>query len=239
MRRRPDRGRPGERLSLDRERRGHRVRPRRLARGRRADLSVEPAQVFFGGDSAFGPKNIITAVAHGHEAAISIDAFCQGRGSAPAPRSDDQSRQPEDGHPRVVLRQRHHPRPPLQGAPCRERRRSRTSRPKSSSVSTCGRRSARRSAASTATSRRCFPRRPCIECDACVDICPIDCISFVPNAPEDELRALAQRARAQPFPGDLCLGAGEDRPGDGQGRGSLPALRALRRALSDWRLGHA
>src|ERR1700733_12828092 len=35
-------------------------------------------QLFFGGDAAFGPKNIITAVAHGHEAAISIDAFCQG-----------------------------------------------------------------------------------------------------------------------------------------------------------------
>jgi formate dehydrogenase beta subunit len=34
--------------------------------------------VFFGGDSAFGPKHIITAVAHGHEAAISIDAFCRG-----------------------------------------------------------------------------------------------------------------------------------------------------------------
>ena len=28
----------------------------------------------------------------------------------------------------------------------------------------------------------------CIECDACVDICPLDCISFVPNAPEEELR---------------------------------------------------
>ncbi len=34
--------------------------------------------VFFGGDAAFGPKNIITAVAHGHEAAISIDAYCRG-----------------------------------------------------------------------------------------------------------------------------------------------------------------
>ena len=34
--------------------------------------------VFFGGDSAFGPKNIIWAVAHGHEAAISIDLFCSG-----------------------------------------------------------------------------------------------------------------------------------------------------------------
>ena len=34
--------------------------------------------VFFGGDSAFGPKNVITAVAHGHQAAVSIDLFCNG-----------------------------------------------------------------------------------------------------------------------------------------------------------------
>ena len=44
-------------------------------------------RVFFGGDSAFGPKNIITAVAHGHEAAISMDAFCQDKplGDRPPP----------------------------------------------------------------------------------------------------------------------------------------------------------
>ena len=35
-------------------------------------------RVFFGGDAAFGPKNIIWAVAHGHDAAISIDKFCHG-----------------------------------------------------------------------------------------------------------------------------------------------------------------
>ena len=35
-------------------------------------------KVFFGGDAAFGPKNIIWAVAHGHDAAISIDRFCRG-----------------------------------------------------------------------------------------------------------------------------------------------------------------
>ena len=33
-----------------------------------------------------------------------------------------------------------------------------------------------------------FSEPTCIECDACVDICPLDCISFVPNAEEDELR---------------------------------------------------
>ena len=42
-------------------------------------------RVFFGGDSAFGPKNIITAVAHGHEAAISIDAFCRGESPTKRP----------------------------------------------------------------------------------------------------------------------------------------------------------
>src|SRR5476651_615988 len=35
-------------------------------------------KVFFGGDAAFGPKNIIWAVAHGHDAAVSIDLFCHG-----------------------------------------------------------------------------------------------------------------------------------------------------------------
>src|SRR5271168_3756131 len=48
----------------------------------------------------------------------------------------------------------------------------------------------------------------------------------------------AHRACAQPFPGDLRLGAGQDSAGDGQGRGSLPALWALRRTLPDRRLGH-
>ena len=65
-------------------------------------------QVFFGGDSAFGPKNIIWAVAHGHEAAISIDKFCRGEDIRQRPAAPCQPHQPEDGHPRVELRQRHH-----------------------------------------------------------------------------------------------------------------------------------
>src|SRR5690242_710255 len=36
-------------------------------------------KIFFGGDSAFGPKNIIWAVAHGHEAAVSIHLLCEGK----------------------------------------------------------------------------------------------------------------------------------------------------------------
>ncbi len=59
--------------------------------------------VFFGGDAAFGPKNIITAVAHGHEAAISIDAHCQATEPQRPSAANDQPRQPEDGPARMVL----------------------------------------------------------------------------------------------------------------------------------------
>ena len=82
-----------------------------------------------------------------------------------------------------------------------------------------------------------FSEPACIECDACVDICPIDCISFVPNARGCAAASLS--APANSFPGDLCVRAGQNRPRHGQGRGPLPALRPLRGALSDRRLGHA
>ena len=59
-------------------------------------------KVFFGGDAAFGPKNIIWAVAHGHEAAVSIDKFLNGEDINDRPAARRRSRQPEDGHPRVV-----------------------------------------------------------------------------------------------------------------------------------------
>ena len=73
-------------------------------------------KVFFGGDAAFGPKNIIWAVAHGHEAAVSIDLFCNGDDVKVRPSPLVQPVQPEDGHPRMVLRQRRVARSALQGA---------------------------------------------------------------------------------------------------------------------------
>ena len=64
-------------------------------------------KIFFGGDAAFGPKNIIWAVAHGHEAAVSIDKLCNDEDIAHRPIARGRDHQPEDGHPRVELRQRH------------------------------------------------------------------------------------------------------------------------------------
>ena len=77
-------------------------------------------KVFFGGDAAFGPKNIIWAVAHGHQAAISIHQLCQGEDVHGPPAAAGEPVVAEDGHPRVELRQRHLARPALQGAASRQ-----------------------------------------------------------------------------------------------------------------------
>jgi formate dehydrogenase beta subunit len=54
----------------------HRLRPWGLPKLDEGASSRRVAKVFFGGDAAFGPKNIITAVAHGHEAAVASTASC-------------------------------------------------------------------------------------------------------------------------------------------------------------------
>ena len=65
-------------------------------------MSTRPG-VFFGGDAAWGPENIIKAVAHGHQAAISIDRYCHGEPLDRAAGAGRHADQPEDGHPRVGL----------------------------------------------------------------------------------------------------------------------------------------
>ena len=63
----------------------------------------------------------------------------------------------------------------------------------------------RRSAASTATSQTVFTRDLCIECDACVDICPMDCITFTVNGPEDGAARRASRPRRSTSTQDLYV----------------------------------
>ena len=145
-------------------------------------------QVFFGGDSAFGPKNIIWAVAHGHDAAISIDRFCRGEPVAerPAPMVALSSQKMGihewsydneislDRRFKVPLRD---PAVALKDVKAevelgfdRELGYAETQRCLNCDVQTV------------------FSRDLCIECDACVDICPTDCITFTVNGPEEELR---------------------------------------------------
>ena len=72
-------------------------------------MSTRPG-VFFGGDAAFGPANIIWAVEHGHQAAISIHNYCQGIPLTERPRAGHDARQHEDGAARVGLQQQLRPR---------------------------------------------------------------------------------------------------------------------------------
>ena len=65
--------------------------------------------VFFGGDAAFGPANIIWAVEHGHQAAISIHNYCQGQARHRAAAAGDDPQQHQDGAARVELQQRLRP----------------------------------------------------------------------------------------------------------------------------------
>ena len=149
--------------------------------------------VFFGGDAAFGPKNIIWAVAHGHDAAISIDRFCQGQDVAerPAPGVTLASQKmgihewsydndiSNDERFRVPLRDK--------AAALKDVRLE----VELGFDKRLG----------FAEAQRClncdvqtvFAEPLCIECDACVDICPMDCITFTDNGLEDDLR---QRLKA-------------------------------------------
>jgi ferredoxin len=73
-----------------------------------------------------------------------------------------------------------------------------------------------------------FAPKLCIECDACIDICPVDCLTITQNGTEPDLRT---RLKA---PAVVA-----DRTCHGEGRGSMRALRVVRRALSDRGVGHA
>ncbi|HYD45208.1 MAG TPA: FAD-dependent oxidoreductase [Phenylobacterium sp.] len=144
--------------------------------------------VFFGGDAAFGPKNIIWAVAHGHEAAISIDKYCQGLPVAerPAPGTSLVSQKmgihewSYDSDISEELRRK---------VPLREKELALANARLEVELGfdkALGYREAQRCL--NCDVQTVFSAPVCIECDACVDICPMDCITFTPNGEEGELR---------------------------------------------------
>ncbi|MGA3402721.1 MAG: FAD-dependent oxidoreductase [Acetobacteraceae bacterium] len=144
--------------------------------------------VFFGGDAAFGPKNIIWAVAHGHQAAISIHQLCQGESlqDRPPPLVNLSSQKmgihewSYDNNVSLDLRFK---------VPHREK--VQALRDIKAEVEL-----GFDLELAYAEAERClncdvqtvFTDNLCIECDACVDICPVDCITFTGNADEADLR---------------------------------------------------
>jgi formate dehydrogenase beta subunit len=145
-------------------------------------------KVFFGGDAAFGPENIITAVAHGHQAAISIDLLCQGRPvtERPPPRTNLVSQKMgihEWSYDNAVAPD---PRYRVPLAPLEKTLKDRKLEVELGFDADTGFKEAERCL--NCDVQTVFEEVRCIECDACVDICPTDCITFTVNAEEDELR---------------------------------------------------
>jgi len=150
-------------------------------------------QVFFGGDAAFGPKNIITAVAHGHEAAVSIDKLLHGEpvGHRPAPATSLVSQKMgihEWIYDNETSNDARHK------VPWEKAERALASIRVEVELGFDG-------ATAFKEAERClncdmqtvFTETACIECDACTDICPMDCITFTGNGDEADLR---QRLKA-------------------------------------------
>ncbi len=145
-------------------------------------------RVFFGGDAAFGPKNIIWAVAHAHQAAISIDKFCHGQ---------DVAERPGPGVTLVSQKMGIHEWS-YDNAVSIDLRFKVPHRDKAASLIDIKAEVELGFDAALAfkEAQRClncdvqtvFAPKLCIECDACVDICPVDCISFTDDGEEDELR---------------------------------------------------
>lgn len=146
-------------------------------------------RVFFGGDAAFGPKNVITAVAHGHQAAISIDLFCQGKSVA---------KRPPPGVTLVSQKMGIHE----WSYDSDVADDLRYAVPQAELKDTLSNRKLEVELgfdAQTAfnEAQRClncdvqtvFAEDRCIECDACVDICPTDCLTITTNEDEPALRS--------------------------------------------------
>ena len=169
--------------------------------------------VFFGGDSAFGPKNIIWAVEHGHQAAISMHKYCQGediRDRLPAglnlstqkmgmhewSYSNDYDASARRLMPHVGLKERF----------------------KKLDIEVELGFTAEQAAEEVERCLNCdiqtvFAANLCIECDACLDICPVNCLTITENGDEEDLR---KRLKAPALNEEQALYVSADLPQTGR-----------------------
>jgi formate dehydrogenase beta subunit len=153
----------------------------------RTMASTHP-KVFFGGDAAFGPKNIIWAVAHGHDAALSIHKLCSGEDISERPLPEVRVTSQKMGihewsYDNDVSPDRRYRVPHRDKVVALKDIKAEVELgfdPK------LGYNEARRCL--NCDVQTVFTTQLCIECDACVDICPMDCITFTQNGEEADLR---------------------------------------------------
>ena len=154
--------------------------------------------VFFGGDAAFGPKNIIWSVEHGHQAAISIHKYCCGEPvTERMPRGVTLSSRKMGMHEWSYKNEYN----------AAERRLvphvGLIERFKKINVEVELGFTAEQAALEVQRCLNCdvqtvFTAKLCIECDACIDICPVDCLTIAPNGPEGDLRARLKAPATNP-----------------------------------------
>ncbi|MCF6300964.1 MAG: FAD-dependent oxidoreductase [Proteobacteria bacterium] len=145
-------------------------------------------KIFVGGDAAWGPENVITAVAHGHQAAISINKFCQG---------ETTNERPPPGTTLISQKMGFHDW--LYDSEISDDQRYIVALEQTDKALADRKIEVEKGfdlSQGYQEAMRClncdvqtvFEESRCIECDACEDICPVDCISFLDNDEEDVLR---------------------------------------------------
>jgi ferredoxin len=144
--------------------------------------------VFFGGDAAWGPKNIIWAVAHGHAAAISINNLCTGVDVSERPPMGMNLLSQKMGMTEWSYHNDYNPSPRQKMTHVEL-----TKRFKSLDLEVELGFSAEQAATEVQRCLNCdiqtaFKEPLCIECDACIDICPVQCLTITTNGDESDLR---------------------------------------------------
>lgn len=160
-------------------------------------MSTRPG-VFFGGDAAFGPANIIWAVEHGHQAAISIHNYCQGLPvtERPAQRMTLTSTKmglhewaySNNYDPSRRVKMRHVEMPLRFSKMTVEVEQGFTPEQTAVEVQRC----------LNCDVQTHFTDSLCIECDACIDICPTDCLTIVPDGDEQAIVSRLTAPRVEP-----------------------------------------
>jgi formate dehydrogenase (NADP+) beta subunit len=150
-------------------------------------MSTRPG-VFFGGDAAFGPANIIWAVEHGHQAAISIHHYCQRIPVTERPQHGLSLTSTKMGLHQWAYSNNydHAPRQRMRHVDLDIRFQKMTTEVEEGFT-------AEQTKAEVERCLNCdvqthFTDALCIECDACIDICPVDCLTITANAPEPQMR---------------------------------------------------
>ena len=160
--------------------------------------------VFFGGDAAWGPQNIIWAVEHGHQAAISIHQHCQGLPVEDRPAEGMHLESTKMGlhswaysndfNPSERSKMQHEELVKRFSAIGVEVELGFTPEQTATEVERC----------LNCDIETHFEKNLCIECDACVDVCPVNCLTITPNANEMDLRTMLS-APAQNMTQDLYV----------------------------------